>query len=125
MKKAGRRPLKVTTQNFGDVLIEGLTEAVAVQRGERKPARAEYVTARTAAGPDGSRSPAFTPTRIKKLRKRLNYSQAVFAEVVFSSLRGVSSWEQGTRQPDGPTRRLLEVYERHPYLAREPLKNKR
>jgi putative transcriptional regulator len=121
-KKAGRTPLKVTARNFGDVLIEGLTEAVAVHRGERRPAKAEYVTARTA---EVAEPPAFTPSRIRKLRKQLRYSQAVFAEVVHSSLRGVSSWEQGKRQPDGPTRRLLEVYERHPDLAREPLKVKR
>lgn len=44
----------VTEENFGELLIEGLREAVAVSRGEQAPARSE-----TRAIPDerdGSRS---------------------------------------------------------------------
>jgi hypothetical protein len=44
----------VTDENFGDLLIEGLQEAVAVARGEREPAgrKARPIPA----GRDGSRA---------------------------------------------------------------------
>lgn len=39
MASKNQEPVVVTEENFGELLIEGLREAVAVRRGEREPAR--------------------------------------------------------------------------------------
>jgi hypothetical protein len=41
MAARNQGPVVVTEENFGELLIEGLREAVAVRRGEREPARKE------------------------------------------------------------------------------------
>ena len=48
-------------------------------------------------------------------------SQQVFAELLNASASAVRTWEQGAREPDGPTRRLLEVAEHHPDVFTELL----
>ncbi len=45
---------------------------------------------------------------VRSLRKKLGVSQAVFARLIGASTILVSKWEQGTRRPDGMTRRLLD-----------------
>jgi len=49
-------------------------------------------------------------------------SQAVFATTLNVSLATVRAWEQGTRTPEGPSRRLLEIAERHPQILLENLR---
>ena len=51
---------------------------------------------------------------IFRLRKRLNYSQSVFARVLNVSARTVQAWEQGVREPSDAALKLLAVAEKHP-----------
>lgn len=98
---------------FGDDLIGALGEALAYERGEPTGARAdraEYTARHAAVEPP----PAYDAERIKSLRKSLRVSQPVFAGMLNVSGSTVRAWEQGQRQPDGPSLRLLEVAERHP-----------
>ena len=105
--------VRVTDQNFGDLLIEGLHEALAVSRGEREPARRvrRLVSAREA---------VVQPPRpceaqcVQQIREKLGLSQAVFARVLNASAETVKAWEQGKRQPDGMALTLLEIAETHP-----------
>jgi putative transcriptional regulator len=60
------------------------------------------------------RPPAFDSRRIQKIRRSLDVSQRVFAEMLNVSLATVRSWEQGARTPDGAAMRLLSIAERHP-----------
>jgi putative transcriptional regulator len=60
------------------------------------------------------RPPAFDSRRIQKIRRGLDVSQRVFAEMLNVSLATVRSWEQGARTPDGAATRLLSIAERHP-----------
>jgi DNA-binding transcriptional regulator YiaG len=52
--------------------------------------------------------------KIREIRRGLDMSQRVFADVLNVSLGTVRSWEQGVRTPDGASIRLLSIAERHP-----------
>ncbi|HEU4558616.1 MAG TPA: hypothetical protein VFS20_12235 [Longimicrobium sp.] len=98
---------------FGDALIGALEEAVAYERGELPDAPVDRVeiTARHVHLPP---PPAYTPEEIRKIRHELSMSQPVFADLLNASASAVRAWEQGTRVPDGPTRRLLQVADLNP-----------
>jgi DNA-binding transcriptional regulator YiaG len=50
----------------------------------------------------------FTPTAIKRLRKRLGLTQIQFAEAVGVTERAVAYWEAGTRGVSGLAQRAIE-----------------
>lgn len=104
---------------FGQQLIESTREAVQIERGEREPAR---VTRYTAAEAKVEPPPQYVSERIKRIRNQMGLSQPVFAAALNVSTETVRAWEQGKREPDGPTLRLLEVAEQHPEVL---LKNVR
>ena len=96
---------------FGQLLIESAREAVQIERGEAVPARVtKYTAAETKVVPP----PQYVPERIKGIRDVMALSQPVFAAALNVSPETVRAWEQGKREPDGPTLRLLEVAEQHP-----------
>jgi putative transcriptional regulator len=99
--------------NIGDALIAALEEAVAYERGELPGLRVDRV-AITARGARVDPAPEYSPEEIRAIRHSLSLSQQVFADVLNASASAVRAWEQGTREPDGPTRRLLQVAEEHP-----------
>jgi putative transcriptional regulator len=96
---------------FGQRLVESAREAVAIERGEKKPAG---ITRRTAAESQVEPPPRYLSDRIKEIRGQMALSQTVFASALNVSPETVRAWEQGKREPDGPTLRLLEVAEQHP-----------
>jgi putative transcriptional regulator len=51
---------------------------------------------------------------IRKIRTRMNVSQALFARLLNCSVRTIQSWEQGTGEPSGPSLKLLEIAEKNP-----------
>jgi DNA-binding transcriptional regulator YiaG len=104
--------IQVTDQNFGDLLIEGLTEALEVRRGNAQPAR----RVRRLSARDAVVQPprSYEGAGIQRIRERLGLSQSVFAQVLNASAETVKAWEQGKRQPDGMALTLLEVAENHP-----------
>jgi DNA-binding transcriptional regulator YiaG len=60
-----------------------------------------------------------TPDNIRGIRNRLGVSQDRFARALNVSVSSVRAWEQGLRQPEGPTLRLLELADRHPEILME------
>jgi putative transcriptional regulator len=96
---------------LGERLVESAREAVRIEGGEAKPAR---VTRYTAAGATVEPPPRYVPDRIRGIRGHMALSQPVFAATLNVSAETVRAWEQGKREPDGPTLRLLEVAEQHP-----------
>ncbi|MGH8010231.1 MAG: type II toxin-antitoxin system HicB family antitoxin [Candidatus Binatia bacterium] len=52
--------------------------------------------------------------RIRTIRRHLDVSQRVFADMLNVSLATVRAWEQGLRTPDGAATRLLSIAEHHP-----------
>jgi DNA-binding transcriptional regulator YiaG len=106
-------PIQVTNENFGDLLIEGLQEALEVRRGKVEPARRvrRPMTAREAVVQPPRR---YQGPEAQQIRERLGLSQSVFARVLNASADTVKAWEQGKRQPDGMALTLLEIAENHP-----------
>ena len=78
---------------------EGLNEMVAIEKGEREPARVHRF---------------FTSEEIKALRERAGVSQRAFAAMLGVSNRTLQDWEQGRRTPTGPAMNLLRLYEAMP-----------
>jgi putative transcriptional regulator len=98
-------------KNFGDLLIEGMQEAVAFKRGELKALVRVRTTAR---GARVDEPPIYDAARVRLVRERLRVSQPVFAAALGVSARTVAAWERGARVPDGAARRLLQVAEERP-----------
>lgn len=103
---------------WGEVLIEGLKEAIAHQRGERPDLRVVTVERVTARKAHVERPPWYAPFLIREIRDKLSVSQAIFAEMLGVSASSVRAWEQGKREPDGPARRLLQIAEEHPEVLK-------
>jgi putative transcriptional regulator len=100
--------LEVTDENFGALLIQGLQEAVAFERGEIT-ARVR-IRSRAAIAPP----PTYDAKRIQAVRRGLKLNQRDFASALNVSDKTVKAWEQGVKLPSGATLRLLQVIERQP-----------
>lgn len=109
-------------RSFGQELIESATEAVEIHRGTRKPAR---VTRYTAAETKVDAPPRYVAERIREIRGEMALSQPIFAAALNVSRETVRAWEQGKREPDGATLRLLEVAEQHPEVLLERVRPRR
>lgn len=104
--------LEVTEENFGAILIAGVKEAIAFERGEL--AARVRVRHRTPTDAVVSAPPVYDAPRVRAVRQRLALSQEMFARALNVSNQTVRAWEQGTRPPSGPSLRLLELAEEHP-----------
>ena len=62
-------------------------------------------------------SSANSGSMVARLRKKLNVSQAVFAEIMQVNRSAVQKWEDGTRTPGGTASRLMEIISNHPELV--------
>ncbi len=56
--------------------------------------------------------PAYDSARVRALREQLKLSQTVLASVLNTSASTVRKWEQGDKQPSGPSLKLLDLLER-------------
>jgi putative transcriptional regulator len=94
----------------GDMILEGLAEALAHARGEATGARETTIMVEI-------------PKRIdvRALRERLQMSRPVFAARFGFSVRTLQKWETGERQPEGPARAYLTVIDRNPAAVVEAL----
>jgi putative transcriptional regulator len=54
---------------------------------------------------------------VRRVRKRLGFSQAQFAERIEVSLDTIRNWEQGKRCPTGAAKALLKVLDKAPEAA--------
>lgn len=106
---------------FGERLIARAEEALAIKRGEKRPARVSRrkVTVRHA---EVVPPPVYDAERVRRVREQLGLSQPVFAELVGATPAAVRAWEQGRRNPPGPARRLLEIAERSPEVLERDIR---
>ena len=58
---------------------------------------------------------------VKAVRERTGLSQAKFALTIGISVRTLQNWEQGHRQPQGPARALLTIFQNDPEHALQAL----
>ncbi len=111
-------------RTLGEKLVGSAREAVEIERGEREPARiSQHTAARSTVQPP----PEYGAQRIREIRARMRLSQSVFADALNVSAETIRAWEQGKREPDGPTLRLLEVAEQYPevFLKKVHLRHER
>lgn len=85
----------------------GLEEAVAYARGEAK--KSDYRV----------HIPALVDVRA--IRTKLGMTQEEFAGRFGFSINTLRHWEQGKRQPEGPTRAYLLVIDRAPKAVQDAL----
>lgn len=90
-----------------DSIRRGLQEAVAYAKG----------------GADKSSYRVHVPKKIdvKAIRASLDMTQEEFAGRFGFSVNTLRHWEQGSRQPEGPTRAYLLVIERAPKAVQKAL----
>jgi len=71
-----------------------------------------------------SRSAAHVPEHVdvRAVRTNLGLTQQAFAARYGFSINTLRNWEQGTRQPEGPTRACLLVIERAPRAVERALR---
>jgi putative transcriptional regulator len=124
MSNQNEDAIVVTDENFGELLLEGLNEVLAIERGEAAPARR---VRRVATVRDATVDPprAYDAQGVQHVRELLGLSQAVFAWVLNSSAETVKAWEQGKRVPDGIALALLQVAEDHPQALLSRVRPKR
>jgi len=91
-----------------DSIRRGLEEAVAYTGG--------------GAGEKGYRIHVPVTIDVKAIRTRLGMTQEEFAGRFGFSVNTLRHWEQGTRQPEGPTRAYLLVIERAPKAVQRALR---
>lgn len=60
--------------------------------------------------------PDISAEDIKAIRKKLGFTQAVFAAVIGVSTKTVEAWETGTNQPIGPARRMISLIQFDPEI---------
>ncbi len=91
-----------------DSIRRGLEEAVAYARGEAK--ESDY------------KAPVPARIDMRAIRTKLGMTQEEFAGQFGFSVNTLRHWEQGKRQPEGPTRAYLLVIERAPKAVRKALR---
>lgn len=60
--------------------------------------------------------PDISAEDIKAIRKKLGFTQAVFAAVIGVSTKTVEAWEKGTNQPIGSARRMISLIQFDPEI---------
>ena len=98
-----------------DTLAELLGHAMALQRlgaaDAADVAKIKMITARTKR-PDFGIVHVMTGRQIRDLRVANNVSQAVFADILNTSVSTVQKWESNKNPPHGPALKLLNLIER-------------
>jgi len=92
----------------GESLLRGAKEALAYAKGHIQGAKAHKIK---------------VPKQIdvRAIRTQLHMSRDEFAESFGFSIRTLEKWEQGSRQPEGPTRAYLTVIARKPEAVKSAL----
>lgn len=92
----------------------------SLQQGRIDPARVDATTEKEIAlqqAADEAEAMQDAARFARRVRKRLGFSQAEFAERINVSLDTIRNWEQGKRSPTGAAKALLKVLDKAPEAA--------
>jgi putative transcriptional regulator len=89
-----------------DELMEGFRDAIARKKGHAVSLRVTEIP----------RVKPMRPRQIKKIRKALGASQAIFAYILNVSPKVVQSWEHGARRPTNAALKLLSIAQNDPEI---------
>ena len=95
------RPASLPKGRMDPARVDASTEADLARQSAQDEAQAMQDAARFA----------------RRVRKRLGFSQAEFADRIDVSLDTIRNWEQGKRSPTGAAKALLKVLEKAPEAA--------
>ena len=111
----------VTSATFEEMLLASATQARQIARGERAPERMYTASARAIRVAEPR---PYGRDDVMRVRQMLGVSQQVFANLLGRSGAAVRAWElpNSGKEPDGAAARLLEIFERHPEIAKELMK---
>jgi putative transcriptional regulator len=103
------------TNSVFQSIMTGLQEAVDYERGTlSKPVRTRTVRIASL--------PHYQAGHIKRIRQKLQLTQATFAQVFGVSPKTVEAWESGRNAPQGPAQRILSFLEQdHEFLEKHRL----
>lgn len=87
---------------FYDELMQGLKEAIEIERGERKGRKTVYHITPVK---------KYDRNQIRQIRNASGMTQIVFAEYLGVSPKTVEAWEKGTNHPTGSACRLISILE--------------
>jgi putative transcriptional regulator len=91
-----------------DDLIQALTDVRDHLGGRRK------ITMRTTTLALPPRVAGIRPHQVRAIRRKLNVSQKVFAQLLNVPVVTEASWEVGRRNPSGAALRLLQIAKKEP-----------
>jgi putative transcriptional regulator len=103
-----------------DLLKEGLEEAISYEKGVSRNVRVKKHRIDTSPIPKQPKE--YRADDIKHLRNKLNCSQNILAAYLNVSLNTIQAWEQGIRQPNHATLRLLEIIDKGPMFLTSLIK---
>lgn len=86
-------------------LKEALQDAAAYERGEPVNLRVTRIP---------ERPKPLAPEEVRRIRRSLKASQALFAAYLNVSANAVRSWEQGSRRPRQAALKLLTIAKKNP-----------
>ncbi len=89
-------------------IMQNLAEVEAYFKGEPNNVEVHTVTIDV--------PPRFDAKTVKQLRKRLDVTQNTMAHLLGISPRTVEAWEIGRAEPNGSSRRLLELFQKDPKI---------
>ena len=104
MKKKARA---LKSRSVGESIVQGLNEAIAWTKGQNADVRVTRVLV--------------PKVDVRKVRLKMELSQAEFAAKFGFPPATLRNWEQGRSRPDAPTRVLLAVIAKHPEAAEDVL----
>ncbi len=87
---------------YFDDLIQGLNEAVSIERGELTGRKTVY---------EIDPVKRYQKDEIRSIRMNAGMTQVVFADYMGVSTKTVEAWEKGTNHPTGSACRLLSLLE--------------
>jgi putative transcriptional regulator len=97
-----------SSRTVGESVIQGLKEAISWTRGENESVRVTRVQV--------------PRVDVRKVRLKMELSQAEFAAKFGFPPATLRNWEQGRSRPDAPTRVLLAVIAKHPEAVEDVLR---
>ncbi|EHO50472.1 helix-turn-helix domain-containing protein [Lentilactobacillus kisonensis] len=92
-------------------MIESLNAIKKHINGDNSEVRIDHVIVDDA--------PEFDADDIKQIRARIPATQRVMAHMLSVSPRTVESWEAGRSKPNGSSRRLLQLIQSDPEIAKK------
>lgn len=93
----------MSNESYFDTIMVGLEESLKYSKGELTTVKKHKVTI--------APIPSYEASKIKQIRKSLNLTQMIFAEVLGVSTKTVEAWESGRNKPQGPASRFLQMIE--------------